>query len=255
MDHFLVLPDEEKCFIKSNYSVVVAQYLGQGGPPTSSVDKRQNKIDPTPTGEFIVARIQQHLSGGKYPLSMIPWGTEFRLNNMIPEVYLKGKWVPTESIHPDLTLREIVLAFGFIYSNLTTPRPNKLPNKWIYNDFGPKTVYMYKDTNHNGKFDPGAETIMQEMFHTTPDNEMQVLYKETVVLDDSHGCIHVHPKHMRTMIAKKYFKVGGTVFIHSYKEDVPKGFTISPNAKPPYIVHFYPKSRKILVCALGEKRV
>ena len=84
------------------------------------------------------------------------------------------------------------------------------------------------------------------MFHTTPDNEMQLAHKKEIVLDYSHGCIHVHPGHFREMVKKHYFKPGVTVQIHKYTQELPV-YDLDETAKPPYVIHFFPKPQTILV--------
>lgn len=188
--------------------------------------------------------IWQSFSDGKYYST----GT----NGLIPFVYTLKRDVFVVDVKSTISMIDQVLKN---YKKTIIDQKKEMGKSWNQEGLYNRLMNRLHETKSKLLKQSRCRNNNAEIFHAASDNEMQDIYKETVVLDDSHRCIHVHPKHMRTMIAEKYFKVGGTVFIHSYKEDAPKGFTVPPNVEPPYIVHFYPKSRRILVCALGEKRV
>ncbi|MEN9308559.1 MAG: hypothetical protein RL173_2491 [Fibrobacterota bacterium] len=260
MSEFTDLPNKKKTKAKAKISKVVAVYYGCGGPPGSSVDESGNKVDPTPAGEYVIQRIGPHVSHGKYVLSMIAWGTPTRMvkevsaipgtseheKNEVFQVQRNGKWILGTNIHVDLNAANVREAYKALFEGVGKPAPVEIPDKWLLNDFGPNTVYFFKDLDGNKKFDPKTETIQQEMFHTTPDNEMQLAHKKEIVLDYSHGCIHVHPGHFREMVKKRYFKTGATVQIHKYTQTLPI-YNLDETAKPPYVIHFFPKPQTILV--------
>lgn len=44
----------------------------------------------------------------------------------------------------------------------------KVPNTWVFNDFGPVAIRYFKDLNANRKLDKGkGESLSGEMIHTT----------------------------------------------------------------------------------------
>ena len=128
------------------------------------------------------------------------------------------------------------------------------PNGWSLNDFGHITVYMYSDKNGNQKLDPDMEKVKGEMFHTTPENEVQAMRRKKnsaikVVLDESHGCIHMDPDQFDEMINAGYFDNNNEINIYKYTEDMPDIKSLGGIQKGgrPYAVHFFPKSKKIIV--------
>ncbi|WKJ90546.1 hypothetical protein QZJ86_21465 [Methylomonas montana] len=92
-----------------------------------------------------------------------------------------------------------------------------MPDKWVFNDFGPVAVRYFKDLNGNKKMD-GGEVLSGEMIHTTPDNEAQFANGDPVVLVPSHGCIHIRPQDRNVMEGMGLFKNGIVFKVHSYKE-------------------------------------
>ena len=239
------LPNKKTTRATAKVSRVGGVYSGCGGPPGSSLDDNGNRIDPTPAGEYVIQRIGPHVSHGKWPLSMIAWGTPTRIEEDVFEVQRSGKWVAGTTIHEYLTAAHVRNEYKALYAGVDKKAPAVIPDNWVLNDFGPAAVYFFKDLDGDKRFDPATETIQQEMFHTTPDNEMQLADKKEIVFVHSHGCIHVHPGHFREM--KKYcFKPGVTVQIHKYSQAVP-AFNLDKTAKPPFIIHFFPGSDTILV--------
>lgn len=129
-----------------------------------------------------------------------------------------------------------------------------LPNEWRLNDFGHITVYMYSDKNGNQKLDPDMEKIKGEMFHTTPDNEAQAEKRRQkpttkVELVESHGCVHMDPDQFDEMIDAGYFDKNNEINIYKYTENMPDIKSLGGIQKGgrPYAIHFFPKSRKIIV--------
>jgi hypothetical protein len=127
-----------------------------------------------------------------------------------------------------------------------------VPNKWVFNDFGHLTVYLYRDRNNNGRMD-GNERIHGEFIHTTPGNEAEEAQGDDVVLGESHGCVHVKPADLDDMVNRRFLKNGRVVVVHRYAE------SRIPYARPkighgaPYEVHFYPGLRQM--CVVGVERL
>ena len=245
MTDFADLPNKKTTKATAKASKVFGVYSGCGGPPESSFDSDGNKIDPTPAGEYVIQRIGPHVSHGKWFRSTIAWGTPTRIEKGVFQVQRNGKWIAGTTIHEYLTAAQVQQDYTALYAGVDKEAPAVIPEKWELNDFGPEAVYFFKDLDGDKMFDPATETIQQEMFHTTPDNEMQLANKKEIVFVHSHGCIHVHPGHFREM-KKNCLKPGVTVQIHKYDQAVPV-FNQDDTAKPPYVIHFFPGSDTILV--------
>jgi hypothetical protein len=123
-----------------------------------------------------------------------------------------------------------------------------LPKSWVFNDFGHITCYFYKDKNTNRRLDRD-EQIHREYFHTTPDDEAKTAAGKPVVLQESHGCIHLKPNDSDFMISMGYFKQGNLVIVHPYSDTVPAWVQDSTGVKP-FEVHFFPGARKVVVTGL-----
>lgn len=93
----------------------------------------------------------------------------------------------------------------------------KVPNKWVFNDFGPIAIRWFKDVNGNGKLDE-SERLSGQMFHTTPDNEAQQALGQTVTLSSSHGCIHLKPADRDRLLSVGAFSPGAVFIVHKYHE-------------------------------------
>lgn len=119
-----------------------------------------------------------------------------------------------------------------------------VPDKWLFNDFGHQTCYFFKDVNKKFRLDK-KEHIHSEFIHTTPTNEAETAKGEHVLLEYSHGCIHIKPKDIDDMIAKNYLKKGNLLIVHSYDRAAP----IDPvqSGRNPFEVHFYPRASQILI--------
>lgn len=125
-----------------------------------------------------------------------------------------------------------------------------LPDRWVFNDFGHQTCYFFKDINHNRKLDD-KESIHPEFIHTTPVVEAmteQSVPISAIELGESHGCIHVKPRDIDDMIIKGYLKKGNSMIVHSYIAKAP--FGIGSRGRPPFEVHFYPGSKKLVIFGL-----
>lgn len=177
----------------------------------------------------------------RYPAwSSIPWGSGLRKNaSNVLEVHVDGAWRPLSDFSP-VDEAQIVERYLELYGE------SKLPSSWVFNDFGHITAFMFVDKNRNSRFDKDAENVHGEFFHTTPDNEAQVARGLPVALQESHGCIHMHPTEFDGMISRGYFKRGVVVHIHPYTKDAPS-LPVDPTGKAPFTLHFFPKSHSILV--------
>lgn len=96
-----------------------------------------------------------------------------------------------------------------------------IPKTWVFNDFGHRTCYFYRDRNRNGKRDPG-ERVHPEFFHTTPDDEADEAAGRDVTLSESHGCIHLKPVDIDELVKAGHMKRNTKVVIHRYDVKVPR---------------------------------
>jgi hypothetical protein len=217
----------------------VATYSACGGPANTIVGGDGFEAGPTDSGEFVIAGCWKH-SSSRYPMwSNIPWGSALRETSIGIEVRIQSAWEPL-SRYSEATKSDIEAYHYDLYGTAI------VPSQWKFNDFGHITCYIFKDKNRNKTFDRSSEKIHGEMFHTTPVNEAQTELGRTVELEESHGCIHVKPRDMDQMIEKGYLKKGNLVYIHPYSRTIPNR-AIDTTGKQPFIVHFFPKDKKIMI--------
>jgi hypothetical protein len=150
---------------------------------------------------------------------------------------------------PGATARnsDIVYALMYIYERIAPNCPAKLPDTWIFNDFGHITWYMVQANAHEA---PGSKPkIHNEFIHTTQRNEYQTSHHSRVVLEYSHGCIHIKPHDIDEMALKGYLKVGNLFIVHKYNEK--PSIKINSTVAGKYSrfqVHFFPGLEQIVVC-------
>jgi hypothetical protein len=194
-----------------------------GGPPVKEGRGRGERMDrePTYSGVFVIDGIAPYKTS-TWPRSRIPWGTPIRESRSragkIEYQEPSGKWRPLIVRDGDGELTANGLQD--LHESMYGPS-NGFPKTWFLNDFGPKAVRYYRDRNKNRKRDAN-EPLEGEMIHTTADNEAQSVHydgnPEEVLLDESHGCIHIRPVDRDTFIAAGAFRQGMTLAIHEYGE-------------------------------------
>jgi hypothetical protein len=228
----------------------ISIYPAVGGPDKSYKDAKGNMADPTREGRYVIHSIDKYISNlyGK-DWSGIKWGTPMRLKNDIVQINLSGKWVDlskydrishwyygtTTIAQYEALIKKTVEAYHKKLYGV-----EKVPDSWIFNDFGHKSIRYFKDLNSNFLFDQGKEDLMSDLLHTTPVDEANIKQGKPVLLSTSHGCIHVRPDDLDEIIQKGFVKKGQVICIHSYTElTYPLTFT-SEIGKPPYELHFFP---------------
>lgn len=227
--------------------VIVATYDGVGGPRTSSTFGDGYEGGPTDAGTYILLYCGKHSSRRYAAWSKIRWGSKLREQGGKVYVRHKGRWRSLSSLTP-VTRDQIIEYHKDLYGTA------KLPERWVFNDFGHVTCYFFKDRNGNRRFDRSAgERVHGEFFHTTPPDEAATVQGRPVKLTESHGCIHVKPAEIDEMIKKGYMKRGNSIVIHAYNEGLPTLQT-DGNATAPYAVHFYPGVKKIVVIGSKNER-
>jgi hypothetical protein len=183
-----------------------------GGPAHTIPDPRGGMPqNPTTPGRYIIYGEEAYFTRS-WAWSRIRWGT--RLQDKRSDVWYEIKPGTWASLQKDtgIARKEVVDANLAYYGN------NGVPDKWIFNDFGPIAIRYFKDLNRNGRFDQGKETLMGDMFHTTPPNEGE--YARGVPLDmkESHGCVHLKPPERDKLRKLGAFDRGTPLIIHSYKD-------------------------------------
>jgi RHS repeat-associated protein len=238
--------------------VIVAAFKAVGGPRQSQEAGRYDQT-PTKAGEFIIGTKPFLYSNpnSRYPYSIIPWNTQIRVNrNKMVEFKIGNSWKTIENIseqdvQDDINFLLSSIKREHLYRNI--PSSISFPNKWILNDYGHAAIAYYNDKNKNGVIDNG-ETLENDMIHPTPLGELQKalgIPNDEIYLEKSHGCIHVTPDDIDTMIARGYLAKGNKVIVHIYSEDIPQNWKYDPTGVAPFEIHFFPGKKRMVI--LGEK--
>lgn len=215
-------------------SEYIDEFSAVGGPAVSQMGGDGFEAGPTNKGQYTIAYCGKHSSQRYAEWSKIKWGTPLKEEKGKLYVFEKNKWTPIPH-----TVQEVKEYHKSLYGI------EKIPDKWVFNDFGHQTCYYFVDVNQNRRLD-GKERIHGEFIHTTPPNEAEATRGLPVILTESHGCVHVKPSDIDSMQAKGYLKRGNLFIVHDYFEDAPLLKT-KKKGTPPFELHFYPKSQKILV--------
>lgn len=204
-----------------------------GTDPIPGVDDGGMKPKKTTPGRFIIQSRGPH-STHKWPYSLIPWGTRLQVERrgrdhegvvMYEAGMIHPRWRPVSSVIPHLTTAQLKKDYDDLYgkTGMYDDDRDGIPDRWVFNDFGPWAVRYYEDTNHDGRLD-GKEALSGEMIHTTPEDEAENAKGVRVSLGSSHGCIHVSPRGRDKMLAAGAFTKGTPLLIHTYEERLPAGW-------------------------------
>lgn len=136
------------------------------GGPSARVQDATMDATPTTPGRYLIYREEAYITR-TWPWSSIRWGT--KLQDKLSDVWYQLNVNTWASLQKDKGIsRQDVIDQNFrLYGQ------KRVPDSWVFNDFGPIAIRYFVDRNGNGRFDQGKETLMGEMFHTTPDNEAQ----------------------------------------------------------------------------------
>jgi hypothetical protein len=130
---------------------------------------------------------------------------------------LSKPWKPITELIPEATPNAVREYYHRLYGE------SKIPEQWVFNDFGVKAIRYFQDPNHNKKLDKN-ERLSGEMIHTTPDDEAATTLGKEVNLKSSHGCIHWKPHDRDELEKAGAFTKGTDLTIHKYDETIPKEF-------------------------------
>ncbi len=199
-----------------------------GGPPEEQLGRPGEPFGagPTDPGNYVILGVEPHHVTQKWKFSRIPWGARLRVStqdyNDVMCEETPGHW---KSLNTFFGIRNATALVARLHERLYGNRA--IPATWIFNDFGPRAVRYFVDSNHNGKLDKGEE-VKGEMFHTTPDNEAEAAAFRAahpgstadppVRMFESHGCIHMRPSEFSRLIASGVFQRGTKLRIHRYTE-------------------------------------
>lgn len=223
--------------------VSVAIYSALGGPETERMGDDGFPAGPTDEGEYRVAYCGRH-SSERYPTwSKIPWGSKLKDDGKVVSVLFEGKWQELSSVVA-LNRDDVVRYHNDLY------RVPKVPSRWVYNDFGHVTCYLYQDLNLSGRREKD-EKIHGEFLHTTPIDEAKTALGQKVSLTESHGCVHLRPTDIDEMIRRGFLRKNAPFIVHSYA-DRKVIFPRRGHAVPPYEMHFFPSMGQIVV--VGNER-
>lgn len=197
--------------VAMNGGSVVFKGDAMGGPAAMGTDPRMPE-EPTWPGEYIIDIAHPYYTP-TWPMSRIQWGTLLKDMPGKDDVWYKlrnGQWA---SVKRDMGVSR--LALMELYSSLYGVR--KVPDQWVFNDFGPVSIRWFKDTNNNKRLD-SHERLSGQMFHTTPADEANHKRGLPVSLTPSHGCIHLKPADRDKFISLKAFAPGTRFIVHQYHE-------------------------------------
>lgn len=234
-------------------------YDAHGGPRLRYKAPDDNWADPTDRGRYLIGKIEKHVSPQKYFYSSIPWGSPLILINGILNVKIHEKWMPITNVNSEWKklsnleairiVKEANEKFGTENGNINLAY---IPDRWIFNDFGHITIKYFKDSNGNGRQDKN-EIEKSDFIHTTPQDEIETYRAKRnnrapiINLPESHGCIHVKPNDIDSMIAKGYLAKGNVVQVHSYNEKTIPQIINIPKKISLYEAHFFPGLLKMVI--------
>ncbi len=219
--------------------VIIQIYDAVGGPKNATMGADGFRAGPTDQGRYVVAYCGKHSSSRYAYWSRVRWGSKLEDRGGELWVQHKGKMRALKTVTP-VTRQEIEEKHQELY------KTKKVPDKWVFNDFGHKTCYFFKDKNKNRRLDKKAgEKISGEFIHTTPKTEAATARGETVILTESHGCVHVKPADIDEMTKKRYIATGVPLIIHTYDKLAPTGPKTVGSG--PFEVHFFPGATKLVV--------
>jgi len=182
----------------------------------------------TTPGRFVIHSYGPYRTNS-WPMARIPWGTPLKVEGtgaLKHVVFQTGTthqtWKRVESLIPQATYLGLQGYYRMLYGDSGRYDPDRdgIPDRWVFNEFGPKAVRYFKDLNNDGVLD-GNEHLMGDMIHTVPSNEAETLLKDPIKYTVSHGCVHIAPRDRDRLLSAGAFKKGTTFIVHGYNERVP----------------------------------
>jgi hypothetical protein len=156
-----------------------------GGPAAVGSDPSMPE-EPTWPGQYIIGKAEAYNTVSWF-YSKLAWGTKLRDMPSKKDVWYElpsGKW---GSLNQVLEQKNTSVKIKALHKAMYGY--SKIPDTWIFNDFGPIAIRWFKDLNGNKILD-GKEVLSGQMFHTTPADEADTKRGFSIHLVHSHGCIH-----------------------------------------------------------------
>ena len=179
-----------------------------GGPDRVVKDTIMD-AGPTDAGDFVIDWVGAYATR-TWTWSKIKWGSAVKASGA--EVFFEtspGKWKKTAAIDPVLT-REAIIARHFeVWGEA------RVPDRGVFNDFGPTAIRYFRDRDRDGKRDAN-EPLSGEMLHTTPENEAEAAAGRRLKMTESHGCIHLKPLDRDELMKAGAFERGTPLKIYDY---------------------------------------
>lgn len=201
----------QNLLILKEHNKLIAKFEAMGGPSKVGDDPRMAE-EPTWPGTYFIDRVEAYRTP-TWRASRIKWGTPIKqVGDDIWYQMASGKW---GSVRAETGIQRPV---SYVVSKKKQLYgEEKIPQTWIFNDFGPIAIRWFKDLNGNHRLDRN-EQLSGQMFHTTPENEAETKTGKEVVLVHSHGCIHLKPNDRDRMLSLGAFKKGNYFKVHEYYE-------------------------------------
>lgn len=205
------------------------------GGITAAAGYRDPVMQPRPTtpGTYVIHDHGPYVTS-TWTTSRIAWGTPLKLDPGGEHVlYQAGsgsnRWLRVDRLIPRLNAANVRLLYRDLYggSGIHDSNRDGVPDKWVFNDFGPWAIRYYLDPNRNRRLDEG-DRLMGEMIHTTRENEAdsaleaQTGVQGLVEMEYSHGCIHIRPIERVRFLKLGAFRTGNLMIVHGPAEVVPE---------------------------------
>ena len=180
----------------------------------------------TTAGRFVIHSFGPYKTR-TWPWARIRWGTPLKVEGNEPYKYVlyrtgttQRAWRRVDTLIPSATFAQIRSYYGVMYgkSGLYDPDGDGIPDRWIFNEFGPLAVRYFRDKNNNAVLDED-EHLSGELIHTIPANEAETATGRRLVYDPSHGCIHISPDDRDRMHKAGAFRKGTTFIVHKFRTE------------------------------------
>lgn len=207
---------------------IVAETEAWGGVQAERGVKYPNmKPRRTTPGSYVIADHGPYVTP-KWERSQIAWGTRLKRDPggryvLYESGGARDRWNRLDRLIPGCDVTEVRALYRAYYgdSDIYDVDRDGIPEKWVFNDFGPWVVRYYPDPNRNRRRDAG-ERISGEMIHTTPENEAEMARGFEIRMTYSHGCIHIKPAARPRFLVVGAFKSGNLMVVHGPSEVVPE---------------------------------
>ncbi len=207
-------PADKRLDVKSGTGSVVASFAAWGSDMTE-VAKGTPRYEPTNKGTFIVQTIGPITTSG-WEYSKVAWGERVKIRTTDFVVFdLSGKKLVNLGI--EYSKDAIKRAYADMPAILSAiDREEDIVVPYRFNDFGHKGIKTYTDVNNNKKYDNNVDRINPHYIHSTTIAEWDKINNDEKgdVLHYSHGCIHMYPSDIDTLVEKYIVRTKTTLTVH-----------------------------------------